>query len=545
MSEDTAFSIKTQVWPEYALVKADVNRQELYLEFSLRANYAFPSIIQYLTKSKNTQEFLIQVLKQWRNIIKQIELAHVSRQNLVIVTKKLQLRYLSEDFKQAWKQAGKDDAEYNGVKYELSYCIAFYSDRLEDVKPFIEEVTAKSNQKNQNVPAGLDLEKQVVSVLYKDTAHKEIKRALLHNEDVYDEVIKWFRKRLYIIEIYKLISQKRKYNRWRKKECHKLLRLYKQEKKRGSRQDIQISLSNALKMCSNNITVFYLAKKWGVVPRKKNMTSDHLVISQEQRVEEKKKFSDVLKKFSDVLFSLRSYQILTLLGFCILLLFYAIPRVIKLVAQTLNNVGTLGNMLSTILFSQLLLLIVYGFLAYLLFKSLTEPVVSEPLRTGLALAFISYVLPITNNLWTTVIDLSDNQFSAVILAVVLIGGFFFYRDSYRETLKLTQSSSEALKRTCYMVGIIVGQALIYALMASDFFGRFNFPGISPSPDLKKLAQDYLWNVMPKLIVLSIGTDFHIYVFPPVVILLTLTPFVLLTLQSGVVTVQSAFIKLDD
>ena len=96
-----------------------------------------------------------------------------------------------------------------------------------------------------------------------------------------------------------------------------------------------------------------------------------------------------------------------------------------------------------------------------------------------------------------------------------------------------------------MVGIIVGQALIYALMASDFVGRFNFPGISQPPDQQKLAQDYLWNVMPKLIVLSIGTDFHIYVFPPVVILLTLTPFVLLTLQAGLVTVQSAFTKLND
>ena len=91
------------------------------------------------------------------------------------------------------------------------------------MKSFMEEVEATNNKKDQNVPTGLELEKQVVSVLYKDAAQKEIKRELLQNEALFNEVIKWFRKRLNISEIYKLMVQKRKYDKWCKKECRKLL----------------------------------------------------------------------------------------------------------------------------------------------------------------------------------------------------------------------------------------------------------------------------------------------------------------------------------
>ncbi len=488
--------------------------------------YVRSSLTKRFESDPHEQEFLVLLLKQWNTHIKQSELSQLSPERCASITKEFLHWMESDAFKHVWKLGRKDSAEYEKIRYELLYVIALYSDKTDDIWPFIEEVKSKSARREKSHLSVLDPEVQILSVMYRDKEHKIVKPLLFRDETEYSELVTWFRERLNITEAYKLVRKKHSNDKLLKRACHDLLRRYRQYKKRGLVSSARLQLQNAAETCPNSLRIRYLAKKSGLSPAKPS----------------RKRTS------RDLLSLLKSPPLLAFLGFCLLVCIYVFQRIIALIkeAQVPGN-NLLGTITHSIAVPQLLFLILYIFLAYILFRSLTEPLMPEPLRTTLMVTFAASALPtITSDVWSKIIGLPDYQLGVSIIIAAFFVCVFIYRDTYRDTRNLIQDAGKAVFRTIVSSCFIIGQELIYALMFSDFVGRTILFGTSQSQiDAQKLTNDYLWGIIPKLIILSPLPDFHMYVFPPIIVLLSLTPFVLGTIQAGIMTLHEGFYKIAD
>ncbi len=494
----------------------DQNKTQRYLEIFYGDESPNLTLVQaFKADLQSSQDVVLQVLEDWESVLQIVSpTAPPLRTELcAAVTKKLVDWVESEDFQKIWRQnvaqRRSSQKDYEQIKYHLTYLLALYSEDPDDIWPFVRQITA-SNGKVDQPGDESNKEDQVLSVLYKDKKRQEIKERIFEDEKEYEKAIIWFRERLNLVEAQRLILQRKRYRRAIKKRVKVLLRDARKFRSRPQESNYIVS---ALKIDPQNRKVRRLATK------RQLLRSDQ---------EDKRAVSETL---SPVVF-----QVFIMALFVAVLLFYAIPKLIFLIQNIKVTSINFPNIVHLSAFPQLLFMAIYGIvLGYVLYSSLIRPLMPKALRNFLLFTFVNSLIPlVVTDIWVKTLQLSNNLLGFGIAFAAFIVGIIVFRETYQKTREQIRSAREAAKRTFLVLCLVFGQELTYAIIFSDLVGRSTISNAAHSDlNAQKLMNDYVFGVIPKLIVVPPLNDFGIHLFPSIILLWCFSSLALGAVQEGI------------
>jgi len=493
------------------------------------------SLSLYLTefgKSDTTHRvLLIQVLRHWELVGQHLEMLGFNKQEYILVTNRLIDWLKSPEFREVWyrtKELRTSDVEFNQdreqIAYDMMRVVAKYSEEAKDIWPFVKQVRSQGVLKKRERFQDVSAEQEVLSTIC--TKDRRIKPSLLETRQDFDDTIRWFRDRLNLIDAQRLIQARRRWERAKSREVNSLILQARREIKRGSYIQARRKLIRALQLAPGNRKARRCGRKIGLLETKK------IERTQDRR---------------DVLFVLK--PLLLILIPWLIVAIYSIPRA----GEILEELVTSGENIFSVFvrssaFIHLLFLVLYGLvLSYVLLNSLKSPLIPEPLRSLLLLTFLSSAIPfplLSDSLWVALLGLSDRQFGLCILVAAIVILAFSYRDIYLVTVRITNNSAEAIKRSMIALLYIAMLASVYALVFSDLAARqLLYNGVESGIEVQSLATDYVLGTVPKLVIISIMptvSGFSIHLFPSVTLLWCLSSLALGTLEGGILPFLGVF-----